>query len=68
MQERTIDSIYERTNVLDSSGQQYKVQAGSNNYWMNSDGEYIGTQYQDYNPNLDDAMNAQRWQQLHEIK
>jgi predicted oxidoreductase (fatty acid repression mutant protein) len=34
--------------------------AGANQYWMNSNGEYIGTQLQNYNPNLDDNMNEQR--------
>jgi hypothetical protein len=69
MQERTIDGIYERTNVVDpSTGQKYKVAAGANNYWMNGDGEYISTEKRDYNPNLDDNMNSQRWQELQEVR
>ena len=68
MQERTIDGIYERTNVVDESGQKYKVESGYNQYWMNSDGEYISTDKVDYNPNLDDNMNDQKWQELKEIK
>lgn len=68
-QERTIDGIYERTNVQDvETGQKYKVSAGANQYWMNSQGEYISTQLQDYNPNLDDNMNEQKWKQLKQIK
>ncbi len=64
-----IDAITERTNVVDpNTGQRYKVSSGSNQYWMNSDGEYIGTQLHDYNPNLDDNMNNQKWQQLKEVK
>lgn len=68
MQERTIDGIYERTNVVDESGQKYKVESGYNQYWMNNDGEYISTDKVDYNPNLDDNMNDQKWQELKEIK
>jgi len=64
-QEKFIDGIYERTNVIDpNTGKGYKVAAGANQYWMNSNGEYIGTKLQDYNPNLDDNMNEQKWQQL----
>ena len=69
MQEQTIDGIYERTNVVDpATGQGYKVESGANQYWMNSNGEYIGTQRPDYNPNLDEAMNEQRWRELKEVK
>jgi len=64
-QERTIDGIYERANVVDpTTGQGYKVAAGANQYWMNSNGEYIGTQLQGYDPNLDKNMNEQKWQEL----
>jgi hypothetical protein len=69
MQEATIDGIYERTNVQNTeTGQMYKVQAGANQYWMNRDGEYISTKLNDYNPNLDDNMNHQKWQQLREVR
>ena len=68
MQEQRIDGIYERTNVVDESGQKYKVESGYNQYWMNNDGEYISTDKVDYNPNLDDNMNNQKWQELKEIK
>ncbi|MEO6541609.1 MAG: hypothetical protein ABIN74_11475, partial [Ferruginibacter sp.] len=68
-QENTIDGIYERTNVQNTeTGQQYKVSAGANQYWMNSNGEYISTRQNDYNPNLDQNMNEQSWKQLKEIK
>lgn len=68
-QEQFIDVINERTNVVDpNTGQKYKVSSGSNQYWMNSNGEYIGTKYNDYNPNLDENMNNQKWQELKEVK
>ncbi len=68
-QEQTIDGIYERTNVQNSeTGKIYKVQEGANQYWMNNDGEYIGTKSSTYNPNLDDNMNDQKWEELKKIK
>ncbi len=67
-QEQFIDGVYERTNVQDPNGNTYKVDEGANQYWMNNNGEYIGTQLQDYNPNLDDNMNEQNWQELTRIK
>ncbi len=67
--EQFVDVITERTKVTNSStGQTYKVQSGYNQYWMNSNGEYISTNQSDYNPNLDDAMNNQRWEELKEVK
>ncbi len=67
--EQTIDVITERTNVVDpTTGQKYKVSSGANQYWMNSNGEYISTEHHDYDPNLDDNMNRERWQELKEVK
>lgn len=67
--ENYIDSIYERTNVQNmETGQQYKVEAGANNYWMNSNGEYISSNQQNYNPNLDENMNGVKWQELKEFR
>ncbi|MEO6670202.1 MAG: hypothetical protein ABIN36_12045 [Ferruginibacter sp.] len=64
-QEQFLDVINERENVVDpTTGQGYKVAAGANQYWMNSNGEYIGTKLNDYNPNLDDNMNQEKWQEL----
>ena len=66
---RVIDTINEKTNVVDpTSGQRYKVDSGSNQYWMNSNGEYIGTEKPGYDPNLDDNMNEVKWQELNEVK
>lgn len=64
-QEQFIDAMYERTNVQDvSTGTTYKVDEGANQYWMNNNGEYIGTQLQGYDPNYDDNMNELKWQEL----
>lgn len=68
-QEQFVDRIYERTNVIDpTTGQGYKVQEGANQYWMNNDGQYIGTNLHGYNPNLDDNMNEMKWRELQEVK
>ena len=64
-QEQFIDTINEKTNVVDpSTGQRMKVDSGSNTYWMNRDGKYIGTDKPAYDPNLDEALNQQNWQKL----
>jgi hypothetical protein len=66
--ERFVDTITERTKVADTTtGQHYKVDSGANHYWMNQDGRYIGTDNADYNPNLDDVLNSQSWQQLEKV-
>lgn len=67
-QEQVIDNIYENENVQNTeTGKTYKVQQGSNQYWMNSDGEYIGTKSNTYNPNLDENMNDVKWQELKKL-
>lgn len=67
-QEQYIDGIYEETNTVNTTtGEQYKVDAGYNQYWMNNNGQYISTELDDYNPNYDDNMNDQNWQQLQEV-
>ena len=68
-QEQFLDVINERSNVVDpTTGQGYKVASGANQYWMNSNGEYIGTELHDYNPNLDENMNEVKWQELKELE
>ena len=68
-QEQFIDNIYENQKVRNTeTGQTYKVQQGYNQYWMNNDGEYIGTKSNTYNPNLDDNMNDKKWEELKEVR
>jgi hypothetical protein len=63
--ERFIDTVTERTKVVDqSTGQQYKVDSGANQYWMNRDGKYFGTDNPNYDPNRDENMNRENWQKL----
>jgi hypothetical protein len=68
-QERYVDAISERSTMVNpSSGQAWEVDAGSNNYWMNSNGEYFGTEEYNYDPNTDPGMYDQDWQQLEEAQ
>lgn len=68
-QEQFVDMIREETNVQNTqTGQTYKVQEGANQYWMNNNGEYIGTKLQNYNPNADENMNEQKWQELQRVR
>ncbi len=60
--EQFIDYVNDRTNVTDpNTGQTYKVESGSKQYWMNSDGEYIKSDNSLYNPNQDENVNNQTW-------
>lgn len=61
------NSIHEQSTVTDpANGQSYQVEGYSNQYWMNGNGEYIGTDNSLYNPNLDPNVNNQNWQQAPE--
>ena len=64
MQHQTINSIYEENTVTNpTNGQNYQVDAGSDQYWMNSNGEYIPSNDGTYNPNADQNVNNQTWEQ-----
>lgn len=64
-----LDYINERQNVQNvESGDQYKVDYGYNQYWMNADGDYIATESSTYNPNLDENFNRQNWKELKKIR
>ncbi len=55
-----IDMIREEQNVS-LNGKIFKVEAGAENYWMNSDGKYIKSNDQFYDPNRDALYDNQRW-------
>nr|MCU0319162.1 hypothetical protein [Flavobacteriales bacterium] len=53
MQGATIDAIRGEQNAWNpNTGQQGKVEAGYNNYWVNGDGQYFGTNDVLYDPNV----------------
>lgn len=67
MHDKTIDSIREEQNVRDpDTGQTYKVEAGSDQYWKNNQGEYIKSDDKFYNPNRDPNVNKQDWTEMEE--
>ncbi len=64
MQNQTINSINETQNVTDpNNGQTYQVEGYSNQYWMNGQGEYIPSDNSLYNPNMDNDVNNQNWEE-----
>ncbi|MBN8469235.1 hypothetical protein JYJ95_22265 [Corallococcus exiguus] len=42
-------------------GQRYQVQTGSNQYWMNSHGQYVPSNDPSYDPNRDPRLDHQTW-------
>ncbi len=67
MHDKTIDSIRDEQNVRDTNtGQTYKVESGSDQYWKNNQGEYIKSDDKFYNPNRDPDTNNQDWTELEE--
>jgi hypothetical protein len=60
----TIDSIREEENSFSASGDQHKTSIHYNNYWLSSDGRYLSTNQNDYDPNRDDGLNSQSWEKL----
>jgi hypothetical protein len=67
--EQFVDVIAERTKVIDpSTARIHKVEGFSNQYWMNRDGEYFGTDNPYYDPNRDENMNQESWQKLKEVR
>lgn len=59
--EKFMDVMLERTTVSTTTGESYKVDAGSNYYWMNSDGQYISSDDPNYDPNTDANYNNRNW-------
>jgi hypothetical protein len=62
-----INMIREEQVVLNSDGQKYLVEAHSDRYWMNSNGEYIKTDDSFYNPNGDLNLNNQNWELIKKV-
>lgn len=64
-QRNTINTINgEETVTNPMDGNQYQVQSGADQYWMNANGEYIPNNDAFYNPNADPNINHQEWQEV----
>jgi hypothetical protein len=58
----TIDAIGERTLIGNhETGEHYRVDAGSNYYWVGNDGRYFGTDDPLYDPRTDQRVNDVEW-------
>jgi|GEM_PF-702708 len=67
--QRTINAIGDRTVIANpDSGQRYNVQSGSNQYWVNPNEEYIGSDNPNYDPRLDPYTNNQDWVEYQEVQ
>jgi hypothetical protein len=64
MQDATINGIRGEQNAWNPhTGMQGKVEAGYQNYWVNSDGQYFGTNDVMYDPNIHGQW-VDQWQQM----
>ena len=65
MQEKTVNGIWERDNATNPyTRQTMQVQNGYKYYYMNSLGEYFGTNDEFYNPAMDPNMNHVQWKKV----
>lgn len=63
--QRQVDSIAGTTQAYDpNTGQTWQVEDGYDRYFMNNSGEYIPSNDQFYNPNMDPAVNNQDWTEV----
>ena len=53
----------ENTVVNQQDGKRYQVEAGSDQYWINDQGQYIGTNDPNYDPNRNQGTQNQNWNQ-----
>ncbi len=67
--QRTINAIGERTVIANpETGNRYNVQSGSNQYWVNQNDRYLGSDNPNYDPRLDPSMNQQEWIEYEEVQ
>ncbi|WP_298902298.1 hypothetical protein [uncultured Psychroserpens sp.] len=64
-QSKTINMIGERSTISNmATGERYNVNAGSKYYWVNTNGEYFGTDNSFYDPRIDKRINHEQWSQF----
>lgn len=61
---KSVDAVWERSNVSDQNGNQYQVEGYYNTIWKTNNNDYIGTNNTNWNPNVDNATNGINWEQL----
>jgi hypothetical protein len=64
-QSKSIDAIGERSVITNGyTGEQYQVDSGSKHYWVNNNGEYIGTDNSLFDPRTQNGFNKWEWNQF----
>jgi hypothetical protein len=64
-QSRNVDAILGQETVNNPfDGREVNMESGYDNYYMNTWGEYIGTNDQFYDPNMDSNINNQEWRKV----
>ncbi len=61
---RFVNYIKGEETVKNPDGQRYQVQSGADHYWMNQDGDYIGTNDPNYDPNRNQGTVNQTWNEV----
>jgi len=62
---KTIDAIAGNATISNmATGESYKVEDGSEYYWVNANGEYFGTNNAFYDPRIDKKINNSEWTQF----
>lgn len=63
--EKYNDFLTDRVNIIDpNTTSKYKIDNTSNHYWINTEGEYIGTEKYYDDPNKNDYLNNTTWRPL----
>lgn len=61
-QSKSINAIGERSVITNgNTGEQYQVDSGSKHYWVNNNGEYIGTDNSLFDPRSQNGLNKWNW-------
>lgn len=64
-QSKSIDAIGQRSVITNgNTGEQYQVDSGSRYYWVNNNGEYIGTDNSLFDPRTQNSTNKWNWNQF----
>ncbi len=59
------DGILGKTNIIDpESGSKTKIDNTSNHYWVNTQGQYVGTDKSYEDPNKNAWMNNETWREF----
>lgn len=68
-QARTVDMIAGQSVIANAStGEHYRVDAGSKNYWVNAEGQYFRTDNSLYDPRTDQNISNQQWQRFEVVR